>query len=754
MGDDLEGRTRPQVRGGALSPWAAGTAYAGAACLAFGFLYLLSRYNYLLFHGIAEVFSILIAWSIFIIAWNTRKTALNGYLLFLGIAYLFVGGIDLVHTLAYKGMGVLRGYQTNLPTQLWIAARYLESISLLVSPFFLRRRLKPAWAFAAYVTASILIFLAIFVWDVFPACFMEGAGLTAFKKVSEYVICAILLGALAYLYRGRERLGRRVFLMLSASILVTVASELSFTLYMDPYGLFNQLGHFLKIVSFYLIYRAVVVTSLTEPYDLLYRELKESEERFRGIIENAPFGYYRVGRDGLCQYVNLVWERMHGLALEEVVGKPFDVLRPRDEPEAYDRYLEQALSGKTVRGEMSRLARDGETEHLIFSIQPVRRSGEVVAAEGFINDVTELKRAEKALRESEERYRTLAESLPQVVFEIDEEGYISYVNRAGLEMFGYANEEIARVLHVLEVIDPADRARAERAIRKILSGKSPGDTREYLARRKDGSTFPCMVYSTAIRDEGGRLAGVRGILADISERKRMEDEIIRANRELELYAEVVSHDLRGPVSVIRSAVAGMEGMLEGCGDPVTAEKAAKILEIMRQSSQAAQALIDDLLALAKAGQVPERISPVRVGEVAERVLRERAPEMESKGVRVERDEELGTVVADPTHIYQIFSNLIANSIAYNENPRPELRIAYREEGSLHRYTVRDNGPGIPEGELEDIFLPLHSGRDGGTGLGLSIVHRLVTLYGGTIRAYNDGGACFEFTLRDYAGPGS
>ncbi len=731
-----------------MRPGRAISLYGAAACIAFGFLYLLSRYNYLLFHGIAEVFSVLIAWSIFIIAWNTRRTATNGFLLFLGIAYLFVGGIDIVHTLAYKGMGIFQGYQTNLPTQLWISARYLESLSLLAAPLFLRRKLRPVYAFAAFASISALLYLSIFIWQIFPTCYVEGAGLTRFKIASEYVICAILLGALAYLYREREKTERRVLFLLSASILVTVASELSFTLYVDPYGLFNQLGHFLKIVSFYLIYRAVVVTSLTEPYDLIYRELKESEERFRGIVETAPFGYYRVGRDWRWQYVNPAWERMHGIKLEEVVGRPLEFDQASEEFEEARQNIERALTGETITGEIGHHTRDGEIVYRTFNIRPVRHHGEVVAIEGFINDITDLKKAEKALRESEEKYRVLAESLPQVVFEIDAGGRIAYVNRAGLEMFGYTEEDMSKGLDALGLIDPSDHDRVTRAIGKLISGASEGDTREYLARRKDGTTFPCMVYSTAVKDERGTTVGIRGILTDISERKRMEEEIIRANRELELYAEVVSHDLRGPVSVIRSAISGLEVILRDCEDARAAENVGKVLEIMRESSETAQSLIEDLLALAKAGQMPEKTSRVEVRGVVEKVLKERAASIEEKGIKVCRDEDLGTVRADPTHIYQIFSNLISNSIAYNHDPEPVIWIEHREESGFHRYRVRDNGPGIPEGEAEDIFLPLHRGKDGGSGLGLSIVHRLVTLYGGAIRAYNQGGACFEFTLRD------
>ena len=117
-------------------------AYFLTGVLVFLGIYLTSHYNYLLFHSLAEIFSIVIACGIFMIAWNSRRFLDNNYLLFIGIAYLFVGGLDLIHTLAYKGMGVFQGYETNLPTQLWIAARYMESLSLFLAPFFFGRKLK------------------------------------------------------------------------------------------------------------------------------------------------------------------------------------------------------------------------------------------------------------------------------------------------------------------------------------------------------------------------------------------------------------------------------------------------------------------------------------------------------------------------------------------------------------------------------------------------------------------------------------
>jgi hypothetical protein len=240
-------------------------------------LYLTSLYNYLLFHSLAELFSIVIGCGIFIIAWNSRRFLHNNYLLFLGIAYLFISGIDLLHTLAYKGMGVFRGYDANLPTQLWISARYLESFTLFIAPFFLGTKLKARFAFLGYILATFLLLASVFYWKIFPTCFVEGIGLTPFKRISEYLISLMLLGSIAMLVRKRHEFDLDVLRLLIVSISLTVASELAFTFYIHVYGLSNLIGHYLKIISFYLIYKAIVETGLAKPYALLFRDLKRSE---------------------------------------------------------------------------------------------------------------------------------------------------------------------------------------------------------------------------------------------------------------------------------------------------------------------------------------------------------------------------------------------------------------------------------------------------------------------------------------------
>lgn len=250
-------------------------------------LYLSSLYSYLLFHSLAELFSIVVACGIFMIAWNARKFLDNNYLLFLGIAYLFIGILDLFHTLSYVGMGVFPGEGTNLPTRLWIAARYTESISLLIAPIFLTRRMKPGIVFILYAAASALLLTSIYCWPVFPDCFVPGTGLTPFKKISEYIICLILLLAIYVLYKKRHLMDRRILQWLVMSIAVTILAELSFTGYIHAYDLANFTGHILKITSFVLIYKALIQSGLIRPYSLLFRNLKQREIELEKALEKV-----------------------------------------------------------------------------------------------------------------------------------------------------------------------------------------------------------------------------------------------------------------------------------------------------------------------------------------------------------------------------------------------------------------------------------------------------------------------------------
>lgn len=249
-------------------------------------LYLIQEANFLLFHGLAELFSIVIAGGVFLVAWNSRKRIDSNFLLVVGTAYAFIAVLDGIHMLAYSGMGVFPEHGPNLPTQLWIAARYLETASLVVGTAFIGRNvLNARVSFShryrdivllvlTYAGITTALLAAIFL-GAFPAAYLEGVGLTTFKVLSEYVVIGLLGTGLGMLYRHRAAFEPRVFQYLAMAMVVTIGAEFAFTLYVSVYGLSNVIGHLLKIASFYLIYLAIIKTGISAPQELLFRQLKE-----------------------------------------------------------------------------------------------------------------------------------------------------------------------------------------------------------------------------------------------------------------------------------------------------------------------------------------------------------------------------------------------------------------------------------------------------------------------------------------------
>jgi len=251
-------------------------------------LYLTSLYSYLLFHIIAEIFSIIVACGMFMIAWNSQKYIKSSYLIFIAIAYLFIAGLDFLHTLSYKGMNIFLDYD-YYANQLWIAARYMESITLFIAFYFVGKKkfVYPSWIIFVYSLITALLVLSIFYWKIFPVCFIDGQGLTPFKKNSEYVICVIIALDLYLLMKNRVHFENAVFRLLVGSMISTIIAELAFTFYISNYGISNLVGHYFKIFSFYFIYRAIIVTSIQNPYDIIFRELTLKEQRLQKARESA-----------------------------------------------------------------------------------------------------------------------------------------------------------------------------------------------------------------------------------------------------------------------------------------------------------------------------------------------------------------------------------------------------------------------------------------------------------------------------------
>jgi len=248
-----------------------------------------SQMDYLLFHSTVELFAVIIAFCIFVILFNSLPYQHKGFMIFLGFGYACVGIFDFIHMLSYEGMGLFRGYTSNLPTQLWIMGRFTESLTILAAAVFVDKQVKVRYVAVMYAVITITLLLSVFRWGIFPDCLVQPHGLTTFKIVSEYIIIAILSGALVYHIKyNRQLITVHAFNYAVLAIILKIIAELFFTMYVGVYDEFNMLGHVFKYISYYFIYRAVIQLSIREPYIQLQAskdELFESREQYKELSE-------------------------------------------------------------------------------------------------------------------------------------------------------------------------------------------------------------------------------------------------------------------------------------------------------------------------------------------------------------------------------------------------------------------------------------------------------------------------------------
>src|SRR5437879_4128910 len=393
-----------------------------------------------------------------------------------------------------------------------------------------------------------------------------------------------------------------------------------------------------------------------------------------------------------------------------------------------------------VRDE-ARVARDG--------------SGAPVEVFGAWVDITEHQRAQEALRESEERFRTLAATANDAIISADAQGDITYFNPGAERIFGYTAAEVSG--KPLTVLMPEGFRNAHRAglARYLATGEAHvvGKTVELAGRRKDGTEFPLDLSLASWK--GGAEVAFTGILRDITERKRAEDtqrryaaQLEAANAELDAFAYAVSHDLRAPLRAI-----------DGFGQALLEDYDARLdaagrgyLQRVRAATQRMGVLIDDLLLLSRVTRAELNRVPVDLSALAESVAAELKRTAPERAVEVVITPGV-TVEGDPRLLRVVLENLLGNAWKYTgKNPRARIEFGVDQRDGQRACFVRDDGAGFDmtyAKKLFGAFQRLHSTVEfEGTGVGLATVQRIVHRHGGRVWAEGavDRGATFYFTL--------
>jgi PAS domain S-box-containing protein/putative nucleotidyltransferase with HDIG domain len=511
----------------------------GASIMILMGLYLTSKINFLLFHSLAEVFSILVAFAIFIFFWNARHFLDNTYYLFIGIAFAFVGGIDLLHTLAYSGMGVFAEGGSNLGAQLWIIARFLGASSFLIAPLLIKRKLIAWRVFTIYSVLLVLALATIFYWQKFPVTFIDGVGLTPFKIISEFIIVLLLCFAIFTHYRKRDSFDKGVFHLLVAGIGVGIISELFFTNYLTANEIMNFLGHIFKIFSFFLIYKAFIAVSLTKPYNLLFRELKQTEailrdskNKLENIIQLAPVGIGLVV-DRVIQEVNGRFCELLGYRPEELVGQNARMVYPNQETfdqVGVEKYEQIRYHGSGIL-ETQLQHKEGHIVDVILSSTAIDENNLGVGVIFTVLDITKRIQDEQALKTSETKFRLLADHTYDWEYWINSEGKYVYLSPACERISGYKPDEFIANPDLIIDITAADYVDQVRRHQTSESeNETPAFRMDFPIISKTGERIWLAHHCIAIFDDHGNYVGRRGNNSDISER-------MRANEKLEHYAD-------------------------------------------------------------------------------------------------------------------------------------------------------------------------------------------------------------------------
>ena len=505
-------------------------------------------YSYLLFHSLAEMMTIAFAFTIFLLAWNTRDTIENNYVKVICIGFAAAACIDLIHTLAFKGMNIFTDFDANLPTQLWIAARFLQALTLVAAPFTIKRHLRLDGIIAVFILATTLLIAAVFR-GYFPVCYLEGSGLTSFKIMSEYLIVAMIIASIALLHRVRNYFNVATYRTLVAAAAFLVCAEMAFTYYIGVYDLANMLGHIFKLASFYLVYRAIFVIGVRDPLSIVYNELKQKEAELREaynsiqqqvqeqtreiniILENAPIGISKV-IDRKQVFINRKAVELFQYSREEMEFQTTRKLYPSDE--AYEKLGQEAYPilarGETYETVQNLIRKDGV--HLMIryvgkALDPTDLSKGTI---WLLEDVTELKQMEKSLLESQQQL-LMAQKIGNAgswVYNIATERI--WGSASALQMFGYPPVAGDFPIDEIESRIPESERVHNALVDLILKGSEYN--LEYTVKPADG-THSKEILSIAHleKDHLGNPYKVIGFIQDITERKQAEVELQRVSQE-------------------------------------------------------------------------------------------------------------------------------------------------------------------------------------------------------------------------------
>jgi PAS domain S-box-containing protein len=552
-------------------------------------LIVIQFFDFLLFHSLVEIAGIVVSCAIFAFVWSARAYLDDGFFLILGISSLFIGSIDMLHMLAYRGMGVFQPPTTNLATQLWISARSMQALCLLSAAFFLGRKVRTWIVFGLCLITSVSILFSIFFIHSFPVAYIEGHGLSSFKIATEYFVSFVFFVSCIVIYIKRSLANNKILFLVLISTIVTIISEFFFTLYVDPFSYFNMVGHILKIIAVYIMYKAVIVRGFKFPYELLFKNLKTREEELR--IEKDKFSQYLdlsaeiivvIDREQRVSLINKKGCLLLGYSEQEIIGKKWhDTFLPERTREEAKRTSLRLVAGELMIAEYHEnyiLTKKGEEKLIAWHSNVLRNdSGKIFATLNAGHDITESKKLEEMLRLSHFSIEKAGEG----ILWINEKAQVCFANEKASSMLGYSNAELISKV----VFDFDSRVEPDSWTDRWESIKKTGlSVMETDFKTKSGRLIPVEVTINFIKF--GVIEQTCTFFRDITERKKIEDTVKHANERLEILVDKRTKELASANTELNSKMRELERRNE------TIAEQSRVLEVFFMHTKKAIVFLD------------------------------------------------------------------------------------------------------------------------------------------------------------------
>ncbi len=492
--------------------------------------------------------------------------------------------------------------------------------------------------------------------------------------------------------------------------------------------------------------------------NLAAQQIEADRRRWRELLEQTPAAIALLrGPEHTFEWVNPDYERLVGRPAASLIGKTVREALPEMAAQTYISLLNGAYrTGEPVVGResLARLDRgDGTLKdlYLNFVYLPTRNAeGNIEGIFVHVTDVTDMVVARKQVEESERQFRTLAETIPHLAWMANETGHIFWYNRRWYDYTGATLQDLEG-WGWQQIHDPKVLPDVLTEWRRSIASGEPFEM-IFPLRRADGEFRSFLTRVEPVKDMQGRVVRWFGTNTDITDQRKIQEELRRMNRELEEFAYVASHDLQEPLRMVNIYT---QLILRNPGRPK--EELEQYSAFVQEGVKRMDTLIHDLLTFSRSVHTEDL--PVGAADLtaalaeASAVLKAR---IEDAGATV-RASALPTVRGDTAQMAHVFQNVLSNALKYRKRDVPaEIAVSAQQDGDQWVISIRDNGIGFEPQYAERIFglfKRLHKEEYPGTGLGLAICRRIVERYGGRIWA--DGqlgeGATFYFSLPKAAG---